>query len=131
MSEGNAQPGEFCWHRLVTPDIEDAKKFYTELFGWNSEDITVNGAKATVFSNGNKKIAHISKMPDQSANSLSQWISFITVENIHIIVHRAKKLGCKIELPVTAFTSFGGLVAILLDPQGARVGVWQASDDEF
>ncbi len=31
-------PGTFCWVELGTSDGEGAKKFYTELFGWDYTD---------------------------------------------------------------------------------------------
>jgi hypothetical protein len=44
MSETGAQtqmehaPGSFCWAELATTDGPGAKKFYTELFGWEAHD---------------------------------------------------------------------------------------------
>ena len=31
-------PGTFCWVELGTSDGEGAKRFYTELFGWDFTD---------------------------------------------------------------------------------------------
>ena len=31
-------PGSFCWIELATTDGPGAKKFYTELFGWEAQD---------------------------------------------------------------------------------------------
>ncbi len=33
-SGGAAGPSEFSWHELTTTDVEGAKRFYGELFGW-------------------------------------------------------------------------------------------------
>ncbi len=30
-------PGRFGWNELNVPDVEAAKKFYGEVFGWESE----------------------------------------------------------------------------------------------
>jgi hypothetical protein len=35
-------PGTFSWVDLRTPDQEDAKRFYSELFGWEITDMPVN-----------------------------------------------------------------------------------------
>ena len=32
------KPGTFCWIELATTDSEAAKKFYTQLFGWDFTD---------------------------------------------------------------------------------------------
>ena len=31
-------PGSFCWIELATTDGPGAKKFYSELFGWEAQD---------------------------------------------------------------------------------------------
>ena len=31
-------PNTFCWTELLTTDVDGAKKFYSELFGWTFED---------------------------------------------------------------------------------------------
>ena len=44
MTEAAAQtqmehaPGSFCWIELATTDGPGAKKFYTDLFGWEAND---------------------------------------------------------------------------------------------
>lgn len=30
--------GRFCWHELMTTDLDAATKFYTELLGWSFRD---------------------------------------------------------------------------------------------
>ena len=32
------EPGTFCWPELSSRNGPDAKRFYTELFGWESQD---------------------------------------------------------------------------------------------
>jgi predicted enzyme related to lactoylglutathione lyase len=32
------KPGTFCWIDLATTDAESAKKFYSDLFGWETAD---------------------------------------------------------------------------------------------
>ena len=31
--------GTFCWNELMTPDVDAAKGFYTQLFGWESKEM--------------------------------------------------------------------------------------------
>ena len=42
MSERTSYtPGTFSWADLTTTDQEDAKRFYSGLFGWETEDTPV------------------------------------------------------------------------------------------
>src|SRR6184192_868510 len=34
-------PGDFCWIELATTDQTSAKKFYSELFGWDIHEFTM------------------------------------------------------------------------------------------
>ena len=38
------RPGAFCWADLATSDPEGAKAFYTELFGWDVNDVPAGEA---------------------------------------------------------------------------------------
>ena len=33
--------GAFSWNELITSDVRAAKAFYTELFGWQTQESTV------------------------------------------------------------------------------------------
>src|SRR2546423_15532262 len=37
--ESNTPPGgyHFCWDELLTPDLDEAARFYSTLFGWSAE----------------------------------------------------------------------------------------------
>jgi len=37
MKVTDIHPGSPCWTQLSTSDVEAAKKFYGELFGWTAE----------------------------------------------------------------------------------------------
>ena len=39
MKDPYKQQGAFSWFELMTTDVEGAKKFYTQLFGWETEDM--------------------------------------------------------------------------------------------
>ena len=43
MNEDNMKHGAFGWNELMTTDDEGAKQFYTALFGWETEDMPLEG----------------------------------------------------------------------------------------
>jgi predicted enzyme related to lactoylglutathione lyase len=43
MDEQFKQHGAFSWCELMTTDPEAAKVFYTKLFGWSTEELSMEG----------------------------------------------------------------------------------------
>jgi predicted enzyme related to lactoylglutathione lyase len=117
----NALPnsGEFCWNRLATADVNEAKRFYTALFGWEAFDVDMGTFIYTTFKLNNKNICGL--LQRTGADNRSYWLSFIAVDDIEAAVSRAEKLGAKIEIPVTKVPN--GKVAVILDTVGAYVGL--------
>jgi predicted enzyme related to lactoylglutathione lyase len=58
MSDLNKQ-GVFSWAELATTDVEGAKKFYTGLFGWATEQAPIEGMSYTLAKVGEERVAGI------------------------------------------------------------------------
>ena len=43
------EPGTMSWNELITNDVEGAKRFYGEVFGWAAEAISMPGFEATMW----------------------------------------------------------------------------------
>jgi len=41
------EPGTLCWTELMTTDVDAAKSFYGELFGWETQDMPMPGGSGT------------------------------------------------------------------------------------
>jgi predicted enzyme related to lactoylglutathione lyase len=116
------EPGRFVWHDLLTTDVNAAKRFYGDLFGWRFED-TKRGDRPYV-------IARLASGPvaglvDVSgiADAGPQWLSFMAVVNIDKTIAAAQADGAKIlvqprDLPLAR-------AAVVADPQGAPLGLAQ------
>ncbi|HYP52727.1 MAG TPA: hypothetical protein VEQ42_04265, partial [Pyrinomonadaceae bacterium] len=48
--------GQFCWSELSTNDAEAARKFYSELFGWQFKDGDIAGATYSEIIVGGKAV---------------------------------------------------------------------------
>ena len=48
MDEQYKQHGAFSWSELLTTDVKAAKTFYTQLFGWDTEEMSMPGTNFTV-----------------------------------------------------------------------------------
>jgi len=51
-------PGTFCWPELLTTDQDAAKKFYSNQFGWKTNDIPLGpDGVYTIFQKNGKDLA--------------------------------------------------------------------------
>lgn len=128
MQITSAKPGNFCWFELATSDQTAAKQFYTSLFGWTANDSPMGpDAVYTMFQlNGRNVGAAYSLMPDQTKNGVpSHWGTYVATANADDTVAKAKSLGAiTLMEPMDVFDY--GRMAILQDPMGAIVNVWQS-----
>jgi len=117
-------PGSFCWPELATSDSGSAKKFYGTLFGWTAEDQpAAPGQVYTMLRLGGRDVGAL--YADPSGNSgPPHWNTYVSVVNADESAAKAKSLGGKVILePFDVMDK--GRMAIIQDPQGAFVSVWQ------
>lgn len=119
-------PGSFCWIELATGDIDGAKTFYTQLFGWTVNEIDMGEhGKYNIFQkDGRDCAAGYQFMPGQPYMP-PNWLSYVSVADADQSVEKAKSLGATLMTgPFDVFDN--GRMAVLQDPQGAVFAVWQA-----
>lgn len=128
MGERNKyEHGTFCWVDLGTTHAADAKRFYQALFGWALEDRPIGGDQFyTMFTVGGK---HVAALYEQSGEQRAQgvppaWLSYVSVKDVDETAAAAKQLGGTVLMePFDVFDS--GRMALVQDPTGAVVGLWQ------
>jgi uncharacterized protein len=119
-------PGTFCWVDLVTGDQAAAKAFYTELFGWDYEDVPIgDGTLYSLARREGKRVAAIVPLPDPSVPP--HWNCYVSVEDADAAAARARELGAIVVVPAGDVGDSGRL-AVIRDPQGAIISVWQPGE---
>lgn len=127
MEKNMPKQGEFCWNELMTSDDNKAKEFYQSLFGWQFQGRDINGVTYHMIKTGDKEAGGLMQIPaDQAGKMPSHWTTYIYVDNIDDSVTKAQQLGAKVIVPVTPVEDFGRF-AILQDPTGASLGLWQCT----
>ncbi|MGN6867849.1 MAG: VOC family protein [Solirubrobacteraceae bacterium] len=120
-------PGTFSWTDLTTSDQPAAKQFYSQLFGWDAIDNPIGDDMVySMMQMGGKDVAAISPQmqAQREAGVPPTWNSYVTVESADAAADRAQKLGATVLSP--AFDVFDvGRMAIIQDPQGAVLEVWE------
>jgi predicted enzyme related to lactoylglutathione lyase len=124
MGEVERYPnGVFCWIDLGTTDVAGATAFYGELFGWEFEDRpTGDGDAYTLCRLQGRDVAGIHRHdPDEGIG----WASSIAVGDLKAAAARARDLGATV-LAEPFDVPDAGRTAVLRDPSGAVVSLWQA-----
>jgi uncharacterized protein len=123
-------PGTFSWADLSTTDPEAAKRFYSELFGWETDDRPVTGGGTyTMASLGGRYVAGLAgQPPDQQAAGVPPlWNSYVTVEDVDAAARRVVELGGHVHAgPFDVERA--GRMAVAQDPQGAFFMLWEPRD---
>jgi predicted enzyme related to lactoylglutathione lyase len=120
-------PGSFCWVELGTTDAKEAKKFYADIFGWDSNDIPAGPDFVyTMLQLEGKDLAALYPLQEEqkSQGVPPHWLSYVSVSNADEVVVKAKSLGGTV-LHEPADVSDAGRMAVLQDPTGATFAVWQ------
>jgi len=121
MNDPFQQHGAFSWCELMTTDVDAAKRFYSNLFGWTLEDMNMTGQMTyTVVKAGGQGIGGIMKTPPQAGNMPPCWGTYVTVDDVDAIAQKAVTLGGKICVPPQDIPTVGRF-CVIQDPQGAMI----------
>jgi predicted enzyme related to lactoylglutathione lyase len=121
-------PGTFSWVELATHDGKDAKRFYTGLFGWATQDNPIGPDQYyTMLLLRGKDVGALYQMgsQEQSAGVPPHWNSYVSVASVDDGVARARELDGKIIKPGFDVMD-AGRMAVIQDPTGASFCLWQA-----
>lgn len=105
-------PGTFSWVELVTAAPDDAARFYTEFFGWDTDG-------RRVFRLGDRAVAGLG-----ASGEPSSWLSCVTTGDVDAAIARAVALGGRV-VTRAADVPGAGRRAVVADPQGAVLGLWE------
>lgn len=111
---------KFCWHDLVSTDLEASKAFFTQLFGWTA-NAGPGGDDHLMLANGEATFGGLSAA---KAGQPSHWMGYIGVTSVDETVDKARRQGANIALPGQDIPG-AGRFAIMSDPQGALFAVYQ------
>ncbi|MEA2166739.1 MAG: uncharacterized protein QOF76_39 [Solirubrobacteraceae bacterium] len=118
------EPGTFSWAELATTDAAAAKAFYGELFGWEFEDSDTGGGP--IYSMASVDGKHVGAL-FEATDGPPRWNAYITVDDVDESTEKAKEAGAGIVAePFDVMDA--GRMAVVQDPSGAAVSLWQAKD---
>jgi len=119
--------GLFNWVDLSTNDIEGAKAFYTQLFGWEAEDQPISGGGTyTMFKLAGYNVAGGGQMSAEMMESgmPTVWTSYVKHSDADAIAAKITAAGGQVMMPAMDVMEEGRML-MAADPSGAVFGVWQ------
>ncbi|GGK85235.1 VOC family protein [Mangrovihabitans endophyticus] len=108
-------PSTPCWVELASADPGRAQDFYASLFGWEpaGDRFKLDGRAAAGLTRAR---------PGRPAG----WVTYLSVEDLGASVHQFAAAGGRCLSGPT--DGHGGQGAIVSDPSGAVLGLWQPGD---
>jgi predicted enzyme related to lactoylglutathione lyase/predicted Ser/Thr protein kinase len=118
---------EFCWVELATNDLARAERFYAGVFEWQFATNPSPEREAVTARHLHGAIADLYQVSDSARRRgvRPHWLSYIAVPDTDEAVRRALTLGATV-LRGPLDSGRNGRFAVLRDPTGARIAVWQA-----
>lgn len=109
------------WVDLTTPDIEGAKRFYSQLLGWELERTPTPMGDYYIGKQHGHEVAGLMAQGPELSGTPPVWTMFVNVADVEETVTKTEEAGGRVlEQP---FDIPDGRVAMIADPTGAMLGV--------
>jgi predicted enzyme related to lactoylglutathione lyase len=119
----NTVRGRFVWHELMTPDTSGAHAFYSKVVGWKTQPFE-HDPSYQMFAAGSGPLGGTVAQ----ASGTPHWLHYVGTPDIEATVQAAKSRGGSVTKEITSIPN-GGKYAVLADPQGAAIAVYQSASD--
>ena len=88
----------FVWYELMTSDVAAAKTFYTDVVGWQTEDMPMPGMTYTMLSMAKTQVGGMMTLPKDACDAGMRpcWGSYIAVDDVDAAANKVQDLGGKI-----------------------------------
>jgi|SRR5215211_6565557 len=121
-------PGVPCWVDTSQPDPEAAVRFYSELFGWQFEDVMPPGSEGRYFSARIRggDVAAVGSIPE-GAPAVATWNTYVWVDSADETAAKVRDAGGNVVMePFDVMDA--GRMGVFADPEGAVFMAWQAKE---
>jgi uncharacterized protein len=121
-----SQPdGAPVWIDLSTSDPQRAKDFYSQLLGWTGQDTGPEYGNYVNFSKHDQMVAGM--MANQQQGVPDTWTVYLASPDAKATADAALAAGGQVLIDPMEVMQLGSM-AVLADPSGAAVGVWQPGE---
>jgi uncharacterized protein len=120
-------PGTPSWVDLATPDVDNAARFYGELFGWTTEETgpVEDTGGYRFFLSGGKKVAGVSPLMQEGQPVV--WATYFATDDVDALAERVKEFGGESFFePMDVMDA--GRMGFFAHPAAGAFGGWQAGN---
>ena len=111
--------GIISWVDLTVEAAEGVKDFYEKVVGWNVDPVDMGGYMDYCMNqkNTNLPMAGVCHKKGTNRDLPSQWLIYITVENLDVSIDQCTKMGGTLLTKVKHIAT--GRYVVIQDPAGA------------
>jgi predicted enzyme related to lactoylglutathione lyase len=127
LATATSTVGKFVWHEQVSSDPAQAQSFYSQLFGWGSEQFKPSGEMDyTMIASGGTTHGGYGKAMEGAPPP--HWLSHVRVESLDETIEKAKAAGGSLAAGPFDMEEVGR-IGIIQDPQGAYLSAYEPAQE--
>lgn len=126
---GTSGPGAWVWAELWTDDIEKASQFYENVVGTTHQAYDRGGTPYHIFTSQGTARAGIIEIPAEFKDVRPGWAPYVGVADLPASIQKVEDLGGRVIFKNTEHPA-SGAVALILDPTGAALFLYQIGSHE-
>ncbi len=115
------------WVDMSATDLAGAVRFYTELFGWQGEDLGEESGHYTMMRKDGKMAAAIG--PQMNPQAPPSWTSYVATTDAAASAKKVKDAGGQVVMEPFEVMQAGHMAGFM-DPTGAFICVWQPAQHQ-
>jgi uncharacterized protein len=115
-------PGTPMWIDHTSKDVQASARFYSQLFGWQAQDLGEEAGHYTMFTLNGKMVA--ATTPPMSPDTPPSWSTYIATDNAAETAQKVKAAGGQVLVEPFAVMD-QGTMGVFMDPTGAVFCAWQ------
>lgn len=125
MSDSNSQMGKIGWVDLTIPNADEAREFYSQVIGWESEGLDMGGYSDYVMKSADGQgTAGVCHKRGGNADLPSCWLIYVNVPDLDRSLQQCRDLGGEVLSPVRSYGG-QGRYCIISDPSGAALALFE------
>ncbi|HOT81322.1 MAG TPA: VOC family protein [Microthrixaceae bacterium] len=113
------------WIDLMTSDRDASVAFYTELFGWTSDEPNPDFGGYSNFRLHGEEVAGL--MTAEPGAPSDMWSVYLATPDAPATLEAARNAGASVMVDAMAVGDLGTM-AVVVDPGGAVIGMWQPGE---
>ncbi|WP_407564950.1 VOC family protein [Streptomyces sp. 184] len=121
--------GAPCWADATFPDLDSAKSFYADVFGWTFEDGGEAAGHYTQASADSGVAAGLAPPMPGTQDAEADWMLYFATPDAAATAGHVGEHGGRVVTGPMEVGSYGTM-AIAEDPDGIRFGLWQSGSHE-